>query len=181
MHYIRRFIFSASSDFTLDVTWLYILLVNFECNSFPFLYFVYPCKQILHPVCSFLGYEKESPQTYNSGEQRGRALAQLHLDPRYILSFPDQNLPFIYIVPHRTSHTFTFVCCSTPEWGKCIYYTNEDFKKYMCVYCLIRYWNLNYCFIFVLMTLSFLVVLLVWNSFVLGTAVCWSRELQLLL
>lgn len=74
---------------------------------FPFIYFMYLCKQILHPVCSFLWYEKESRQTYNFEG----ALAQLHLDPRHISSFPDSNLPFLCLIPHRTSHTFTFVCC----------------------------------------------------------------------
>lgn len=134
------------------------LIVHFSgklpVQFFSFIHFLYPCKRILHPVCSFLGCEKESPQTYNLGGLGGEWPGTASFKSQIHFFIPWPKLAFYTYFTHRTSHNFTFVCCSHQNGGNVYILYMRIFENISM--CLMTHWNLNYSFLFVLMTLSFL-------------------------
>lgn len=137
MGYRSRFIFSASSVFMLDIAWFYVLVVNHKCYFFSFIYFVYPCKQTLHPVCSFQWYEKESPQTCSSVW----ALVQLHLSSRHLtFHYSWAQLTFhMSSTPCYKLYFYIFMLFLLHQGGLSIYLTYDEFLKHEYMHILLNY------------------------------------------
>lgn len=128
MGYRSRFIFSASSVFTLDIAWFYVLVVNHKCYFFSFIYFMYPCKATLHAVCSFQWYEKESPQTFSSVW----ALVQLHLSPRHLTFHHSWTQLAFHMsrTPRYKLYFYIFMLFLLCQGGLSIYLTYDEFLKH---------------------------------------------------